>query len=282
MNLLRYSLQKSFALLRLCEKQLIAVLLVLGAAAALLISPPALAQDEVSPTEAMQVGNSRYESGDYSEAVEIYETITDAGVQNSSLYFNLGNAYFKNGDLGRAILNYRRAQYLDPRDSAIAQNLTIARLQTIDRLDDSAAGGLANLIQIAEEWLTLGEAAVLALLLWLVTSALLTVAILSRRVRKYALWAAAVPGFFLLVGLLSMANRTYTASTTPPAVIVAQQVDVTSGPGSSNDYVVEFTLHSGAEVRITDRRPDWRQIALPGESFKGWVPAEAVTPVIPQ
>ncbi|GAB4448799.1 MAG: tetratricopeptide repeat protein [Anaerolineae bacterium] len=246
------------------------------------LGSPALAQNEVTPTEAMAVGNQHYEAGAYNEAATIYETITAAGVQDSALYFNLGNAYFKSGDLGRAVLNYRRAHYLDPRDSDIRQNLTIARLQTLDRLDETGGTGLSNVVQLVEEWLTLTEAAVLALLLWLATSALLTAAILSRRIRKYALWAAAVPGLFLVAGLLSMANRSYRAATTPPAVVVAPEVDVTSGPGSSSEYVVEFTLHAGAEVRLTDSRPNWRQISLPGQTFKGWVPADTVEPVIPE
>ena len=246
------------------------------------IASPILAQDEVTPTEAMQVANQHYESGDFAEAVAVYETITATGIQDSALYFNLGNAYFKAGDLGRAILNYRYAQYLDPRDSEIAQNLTIARLQTLDRLDNADGGGLGNIVQVAEEWLTLREAAVLALLLWLATTTFLTVAILSRWIRKYALWAAALPGLFLLIGLFSMGNRTYKATVSPPAVIVAQEVDVTSGPGNTEQYVQEFTLHTGAEVRLLDSRPNWRQISLPGENFKGWVPAEAVAPILPQ
>ncbi len=257
-------------------------LMLLAALALVALGSPALAQDEVTPTEAMRVANDHYQAGAFIEAATIYETITAAGIQDSALYFNLGNAYYKSGDLGRAILNYRRALYLDPRDSDIYQNLTIARLQTLDRLDNSAGSSLTNLVQAAEEWFTLTEAAVLALLLWLSTSTLLTVAILSRRIRKYALWAAAVPGLFLVAGLLSMANRSYTTSNAPPAVVVAPEVDVTSGPGSSTDYVVEFTLHTGAEVRLTDSRPNWRQISLPGENFKGWVPADTVELVIPQ
>lgn len=262
--------------LRHFRRQTWLALLTLAALLLGLLGSPVLAQNEVTPTEAMRVANENYESGHFNEAVTVYESITAAGVRDSALFFNLGNAYFKSGDLGRAILNYRRAQHLDPRDSDIAQNLAIARLQTLDRLDDSGPGGLGNLLQMAEEWLTLPEAAVLALLLWLSVSTLLTLAILSRRIRKYALWAAVIPGMFLMAGLISMANRSYTASTSPPAVVIAPEVDVTSGPGSSSDYVVEFTLHAGAEVRQVDSRPNWRQISLPGENFKGWVPADTV------
>jgi hypothetical protein len=246
----------------------------------LCLTPLAVAQTEVPPTDAMAEGNRRYEAGYYLEAIDIYEAILAAGIKDSSLFFNLGNAYFKSGDLGRAILNYRRAFYMAPRDREITTNLTIARVQTLDRLDGGDTSGLENMVQFVEEWLTIREAAVLALLLWLMVSSLLTVAILTRRLRKYALWGAAVIGFFLIVGLFSMAGRVYTRSTSPPAVILAQSVDVTSGPGNAEQYVVEFTLHAGAEVSVVDTRPGWRRIALAGNNFQGWVPVDTVETVL--
>jgi SH3-like domain-containing protein len=54
--------------------------------------------------------------------------------------------------------------------------------------------------------------------------------------------------------------------------VLAEQVDVYSGPGS--DYLVEFTLHAGAEVRVVERRGGWMRIALPG-GLQGWVPEAA-------
>ena len=239
-----------------------------------------VSQSGITPTEAMEEGNERYEAKKFAEAAEIYQTIADVGVSDSSLYFNLGNAYLKSDDLGRAILNYRRAAHLNPRDDDINTNLAIARLQTLDRLDDAGGTEMGNLVQRAEEWLTLTEAAVIALLLWLIASALLTVAILSRRLRRYALWTAGIFGVFLIVGLLSMANRAYREYASPAAVIVTPSVDVTSGPGDADQYVVEFTLHTGAEVRVVDTRSGWRRIALPGNNFQGWLPADAIETVL--
>ena len=246
-----------------------------------LFAPLAGAQAEVTPTEAMQAGNDSYEGGDFGRAIDIYQTIVAAGIEDSSLFFNLGNAWFKQGDVGRAILNYRRAFRLDPRDSDIKTNLAIARLQTLDRLDAAEAGGLSNLVQSIEEWLTLREASILALLLWLLISAFLTIAIVSDALRKYSLWAAAFFGLFLLIGLASIANRTYTEMQSPAAVVVAPEVDVTSGPGTAEQYVVEFNLHAGAEVSLIDSRPGWRRIALPGNNFQGWLPEEAVEAISP-
>lgn len=241
---------------------------------------PALAvaqgQNPVSPTEAMLVGNQDYESGNYAEAAEIYESIIAAGIDDSALYYNLGNSYYKQGNLGRAILNYRRAHRLEPRDDDIRTNLVIARAQTLDQLEVSGEGSLTNLVQAAEGWLTLGEASLLALILWLLISCCIILAIFFQRLRRITLWIAAALGLFLLIGLMSIANRYYNEWTHPAAVIVVEEVDVTSGPGSAEQYLVEFNLHSGAEVDLIESRPGWRRIALPGNDFQGWVPDEAL------
>jgi len=244
----------------------------------LLVVPLSLAQTQVSPTEAMAVANRNYEAGQYAEAIDVYKSIVAAGVHDSVLYYNLGNAYYKHGDLGWAILYYRRAQYLKPRDSDVRNNLAVARSQTVDQLE-SEQGTLTNFVQIAEAWLTLGEASILALILWLFIGLFALVAVLSGRLRRFSLWAISVVALFLVIGLISMVNRYYVEETTPPGVVVAQEVDVTSGPGDAEQYLVEFNLHGGAEVRLLDSRPGWRRVTLPGNDFQGWVPAEAVIPV---
>ncbi len=241
----------------------------------------ALAQNPVTPTEAMQLANQKYEASQYAEAVAIYETILESSIHHSSVYFNLGNAYFKQGQLGRAILNYRRAALLEPRDGDIRTNLNLARNQTVDKLETSTAGAWSNLVKLAEEWLTLREAAVAALLLWWFMGAVAVVAILKPGLRRWSLAAMGLLAVFLVIGLLSMANRYYTAQNYPVAVIVAPQVDVTSGPGGSDQYLVEFNLHDGAEVSLLESRPGWQRVTLPGD-LQGWVQAEAVEPVSPE
>jgi hypothetical protein len=113
----------------------------------------------------------------------------------------------------------------------------------------------------------------------LILCGLAVLAILQPRQRRWWASGIVVVGFFLLVGLASMFNRYYTEQIYPPAVIVAQQVDVTSGPGGTDRYLVEFDLHRGAEVQLLGSRPGWRRISLSG-NLQGWVPEEAVEAVV--
>ena len=120
----------------------------------------------------------------------------------------------------------------------ISINLATARSQTIDKLEDET--GLNNFVQVAEEWLTLNEAAVLALILWVLICYFAVLAILLPRQRRIFSWVMVVLGVFLVIGVFSIANRLYTAWQYPPAVIVAQEVEITSGPGGADQYRVEF------------------------------------------
>ncbi|MDR2801756.1 MAG: tetratricopeptide repeat protein, partial [Prevotellaceae bacterium] len=79
--------------------------------------------------------NTFYANGQYTDAVRVYTEIEAADNVSPALYFNMGNAYFKQNELANAILYYERALRLSPGDAAIAYNLEMARLRTLDRVD---------------------------------------------------------------------------------------------------------------------------------------------------
>ena len=70
--------------------------------------------------------NRLYEKGDYAGAATAYQKLAHTGRASSALLFNLGNAYFKNGQIGHAIAAYRQAEQLNPRDPDIRANLKFA------------------------------------------------------------------------------------------------------------------------------------------------------------
>ena len=125
----------------------------------------ACAPEKTSGTQ-MAEANQLYEAGQYQEAASAYQSMVDAGADDGALYYNLGNACYKSGDLGRAILNYRRAQIIDPRDSDIETNLQIAREQTVDQLETSENSFADSIRELMVEWTTLNEAAVILLCIW--------------------------------------------------------------------------------------------------------------------
>ncbi len=238
-----------------------------------------LAKPSATATDMMLTANQLYETGQYAQAAQGYQQLADQGFADSALFYNLGNAYFKQGDYGRAILNYRRAEHLAPRDSDIQANLDLARAQTVDQLDDvsNEKGFFSNLAQLSQGWLTLNEIAMAALGLW-VLFAMLIIAFTSSQkgstLRESLGYALIVASFALTVGLVGLGGRLYTDNKHPEAVVVAQEVNVTSGPGSQ--YVTEFTLHNGTEVGLVETRGSWARLALGNGELQGWVPANAI------
>jgi uncharacterized protein YgiM (DUF1202 family) len=112
-------------------------------------------------------------------------------------------------------------------------------------------------------------------LFWLMAA----LVIAYRRRRGGGLRAVLQAGLVLVVLLFGLSAFTlgsylYMENTRPSAVVVAESVDVLSGPGE--DYITEFSLHAGAGVRILETRGQWVRVALPGEQFQGWVLLEVV------
>ena len=162
-----------------------------------------------------------------------------------------------------------------------AGELHLARILTVDQIDeDSNQVFLGRLAQFTQAWLTTDELALVALGLWFLF-ALLFIAFTNSRggshLREGIQYALIVASILLAVGVLSLADRLYVDDARSEGVIVASEVDVTSGP--SSQHVTEFTLHGGTEVSLIETRGNWIRLTLPGGRFQGWVPASAVEAV---
>ncbi|MBF0486279.1 MAG: tetratricopeptide repeat protein, partial [Candidatus Omnitrophica bacterium] len=91
-------------------------------------STTALAQDKTSLARSFFTeAADAYKNGRYEEAIRLNEKVLGLGLESPALYYNLGNSYFRSRKLGKAIVNYLRAQALAPRDSDIHANLGFAR-----------------------------------------------------------------------------------------------------------------------------------------------------------
>ena len=219
----------------------------------------------------MDKANALYESGDYASAIETYQQVIDGGMRHSAVYYNLGNAYCRSGDLGRAVLNYERARRLAPRDEDIRANLAFARTQVADQLPIAEDGAVWAALTGWHRALTVNEIAWVAWALFVALCALGVVGFLSHR-RRPGLISASVIGIVLALALASLGFKVYGLNQ-DHAVIVAPEVGVYSGPDDT--YMLEFTLHAGTMMTIEEEREDWVRGEISGD-FQGWLPAEAV------
>jgi len=242
------------------------------------IAITALAQSP-SPTDVMLTANRLYEEGQFVEAAQTYEQLVAAEHWDAAVFYNLGNAYFKQGQVGRAILNYRRAQQLAPRDVDVRANLAFAQAQTTDQIPASGRMPFGEIIELTQTWVTVDEMAWMALLVGLLTTVVFGAFLFAPPGRLKTALKRGVIGLAVALALsvFPLAGRLYWEANRPAAVIIAPEVNVTSGPGQQ--YITEFTLHSGTEVSVVESRARWMRVALPGQQLQGWIPADAVETV---
>ena len=251
----------------------------LAAVGALLVVASDTHAQDPQAADLMTEANSRYERGEHAEAAQQYEALIDMGYEDAAIYYNLGSTYFEMGDLGRAILNYLRAQELSPRDPYILANLDLARAKTVDRIGAERDSLVESLSYFGRRWATPNELGALSLLLWAMTGLAISAILVYRSIPlgAFVRTGAAVSAIATLVCCLLLQSVLYVNPYDHTGVVTAEAVEVVSGPGPQ--YAGEFTLRSGAEVRLVDSRQGWLRVSLPGGELHGWAPSHAIEAV---
>lgn len=214
-----------------------------------------------------EAANKLYAQSKFADAAAAYQQLTATGAESAALYFNLGNAHFKAGHLGRAIAAYRLAEELAPRDPDVRANAQFARNRVPGpRLVPPVwRQKLATLS--ANEWAALATGAV-----WI------TFALLIARWLKPALrgplrsWTIGAIAVSLLI--ITCAGLAISPSASPrTAIVVINDATIRNSP--FDESPAAFTAHDGAELRVLDQKDDWLQVTDGGRNL-GWVKRAAV------
>jgi tetratricopeptide (TPR) repeat protein len=223
--------------------------------------------------EAWRRGNDAYLRGDYAAAVIAYEQLDRQEVVSAELAYNLGNAYYRQGQAGRAIWAWERARALDPDADDARYNLEQARKVTARRVRDKIEGAdrdplwmrvVTELAPSTETWLFLG--------VYVGFFVALGLRFHRRRVDgpdEGAAWGA-VAAIFGLAAALSgalLAGRV-ALDRVPFAIVLPDEVQVKEG--ADPNYKTTFDVHAGLRVRLLDRDQDWVRIRL-ANGLEGWV-----------
>ncbi|MDY7094623.1 MAG: tetratricopeptide repeat protein [Acidobacteriota bacterium] len=231
-------------------------------------APGAPATEDIDPGTVFVQANTAYEEGAYPQAIRLYRQLLAAGVENGHLHYNLGNAYLRNGELGRAIASYRRAEAFRPRDQDVQANLSFARKSTKDALSPPDPSEVFSTLFFWHYGLSRAELATVVLLLNLLFWGGLA---LRLRYRGSEILRWANGGLLILLLLTGGSLLAHIAFPQQVAVIVPQEVSAHTGPDA--ETVVRFKLHAGTEVRIADARKEWLRVQLP-DGQQGWVARE--------
>lgn len=234
----------------------------------------AQAPNAASPAKLQQAfleAGRAYDQGRLDEAVSRYNDLMAQGYESKELLFNLGNAYFRLGKTGLAVVNYRRAWRLAPRDPDVLANLRFA-LQHSGGLAPTFAGPVAALL-----WLSLGQwvfAGTAAYWLASVSAALLMVL----RTRRTLLLRAAIGfGLVLLVSVAGMLAWT-DLYRRPEMVVIEPKQEALFAPLAES--TAHFAVPEGSIVRALDRSGDWVKVASGRQA--GWMRLSSCLAVWPR
>ena len=214
----------------------------------------------------------------FRSAARLFSAVAAAGVDNGYLEYNLGNAYLQSGEVGRAILHYRRGHRLIPRDQFLKDNLQVARSKCLVSIPPSRRSSLLRGLFFLHYETSMASRARVALILYLAVWLVLIVGnFVVRRPTKVAavICAALSLSLFLSIGISIRTDRN-----TPAGVVIATDVVVNKGPGASYERQFVQPLQSGVEFVVREKRGGWWNVELP-DGQTGWIESSHAQLVVP-
>lgn len=219
--------------------------------------------------------DSAYVQERYEQAISLYNKLLETGT-SASVYYNLGNAYYRTGDMAHAILAYERAYLMEPGDADIRFNLQLARTKTIDKIVPESEMFFITWFRQMIDWYSAdqwGRAVVVCFALFVVSLLLYFFAgrMLWRKVGfgvgVCTLILAVLFHIFAYQQQQKLLVRTH-------AIVMSSSLTVKSTPSTSGTDL--FVLHEGTKVEITDdTMKDWKEIRL-ADGKVGWVPVKTI------
>lgn len=204
---------------------------------------------------------------DYAGATDAYLALLQEGVVDSDVYYNLGNVLYRQQAWAGAILAWRRAARLDPRDPDVEANLVFARRKLRDATDPPRE---APWFAPWQEFLSPGEGQWLGM-------AIAGIGLAGLAIRRRWPAAAAPAAVAAAAGLICWIGGAADAQAPPGAVVLAAEARLTSDLSGGVDL---FTLHAGAEVRRLDQAGDRALVGLP-DGRRGWMDAAGLAAADP-
>lgn len=229
--------------------------------------------------------DAAYTADDFGKAIELYQEAAENDGTSSTLFYNLGNAYYRNGEPGKAILNYNRALKLDPANSDALTNLEFVNSKIIDKpvdndsLTDKISDRVVNFMT-ADGWAY--TTAVLFLLFMVCAAGYIFLN--SVKMRKSSFFLALILLFCTIFGIIVSIAAANRLTDNSDAIILSESVQLSTSPRHPKDKSEEaLLLHEGTKVHIIDSlrvqdvtdNPMWYEVTV-NKEHRAWINASDV------
>jgi tetratricopeptide (TPR) repeat protein len=214
--------------------------------------------------------DSSYVKENYQNAIKGYEELLKSG-ENSDLYYNLGNSYYRTNNYTRAIINYERALLLSPGDDDVKFNLDMARSRTIDKITPASEMFFVTWYHSLVNMMSVDGWAYTAIFCFILAVLLVLLYLFNGRIRlrKVGFFGTVTMSvIFVLSNVFAYQQRSHLVHR-DGAIIIAPIVTVKSTPASNGTDL--FLIHEGTKVIITDdSMKGWKEIKI-ADGKEGWI-----------
>lgn len=219
--------------------------------------------------------NALYNQGKYKEALQIYGSLTEKYPQEYKVWYNLGNAAFKTGNIGASIAAYRKALKLNPLDADVKNNLEFVFQKTADKMEPPSKSFVVLLTDKVAGYLSSGAWAFITLLISVFACLFFMMYIFIRnyRLKKIGLFSSVLL-WILAFSAFAMAAHRYYYTLDSDVVITASSVHITGEPTENGTRLI--LLHEGATLKWKGGEGEWFKVQLPNGTLGYIKNADAV------
>ncbi|MDR1182286.1 MAG: tetratricopeptide repeat protein [Bacteroidales bacterium] len=234
-----------------------------------------LTSTAVRGNDLFQKANEAYNQKDYVNAIQQYEALVKEGYEDGMLYYNLGNACYKNNQLAKSLLWYERALRLNPNNEDIKHNIAFVNQQTIDKIEVQPEFFLKTWFSAVRDLFTVQMWAIISIVFVVIGCiCIVLLLLLSSPRRRVSLFISACIVFVMaILGITFACLQKSNVNRTDEAIIMQKIITVKSTPDMSGTDL--FTVHEGIKILITDKAGNWIEVRF-SNGNKGWIKEDAV------
>lgn len=215
--------------------------------------------------------NEKYNSGNYTVAIEKYNEILNSGNHSSELYFNLGNAYYKLDSLAQSIYYYEKGIKYFPNDHSLIQNLEYLNNLTVDNIEFLPEDILSKQFNYLLKYFSLTTWSIISIIVGTLSCFLFIIYYFSKSPKaKRFTFIIFILSFVLTSFLIFINFKIYNFQGNYEFGIVFKDViEVNFEPNDKSEVL--FKIHEGTKIEIIENFDnDWLKIKLPNGEV-GWV-----------
>lgn len=228
-----------------------------------------------TPEDLIARASIAYDQGNYQQTISDYETLVSVYGSSSDLYYNLANAYFKDKNYAKAILNYERCLLYDPSNGDAKANLELAKLNCVDKIETiqpvifkTWSDSISNLMS-CNTWTNLS-------IIFFLVFAICTFAYFFMKkvtIRKIGFYSAIVSIILCFICNIYANQQQNKINNRDFAIVITPSVTVKSSPADSGTQL--FTVHEGLKVKVRSTLSDWSEVEL-SDGNVGWLPTSTI------